>query len=46
VQKFYDWDRVVDEYEQLFRKLTGISDSEGPTTRPVSEPADVAVTPK
>jgi glycosyltransferase involved in cell wall biosynthesis len=24
VQKYYDWERVVDEYEQLFAKLAGI----------------------
>jgi glycosyltransferase involved in cell wall biosynthesis len=47
VQKFYDWERVVDEYEQLFRELTGITSSADPPGRmPVSEAADVATAPK
>ena len=47
VQKFYDWERVVDEYEQLFGELTGITSSnlDGAAV-PVSETANVAVTPK
>jgi glycosyltransferase involved in cell wall biosynthesis len=47
VQQFYDWDRVVDEYEQLFRELTGIVRPADPSSRTtVNEAADVAVTPK
>jgi len=46
VQKFYDWERVVDDYEQLFEKLTGITKSTETSVVPVSETANVAVTPK
>jgi glycosyltransferase involved in cell wall biosynthesis len=46
VQKFYDWERVVDDYEQLFEQLTGITKSTEAAEVPVSETANVAVTPK
>jgi glycosyltransferase involved in cell wall biosynthesis len=46
VQKFYDWERVVDDYEQLFEQLTGITKSTETAVLPVSETANVAVTPK
>ncbi len=47
VQKFYDWERVVDEYERLFRELTGSSSPADTSSHvPVSEASDVAVTPK
>jgi glycosyltransferase involved in cell wall biosynthesis len=47
VQQYYDWDRVVDEYEQLFRKMTGIISPEVPASRaPASQARDVAVMPK
>lgn len=47
VQQYYDWDFVVDEYEQLFKKLIGISGPEVPPHRlPVSEAADVTAMPK
>jgi glycosyltransferase involved in cell wall biosynthesis len=47
VQQFYDWDRVVDDYEQLFRRLTGITTSQGPPGHmPVTAAKDVALAPK
>jgi glycosyltransferase involved in cell wall biosynthesis len=46
VQKFYDWGRVVDEYEQLFSKLCGIDTPVDPAVIGVSEEANVAVVPK
>ena len=33
VQQYYDWDRVVDEYEQLFGELTGTRPSNPRRTR-------------
>ena len=36
VQKFYDWEHVVDEYEQVFADLAGIS---LPRTTTYEEPA-------
>lgn len=29
VQRFYDWDRVVDQYERLFAEMAGISSGDG-----------------
>jgi len=47
VQRYYDWDRVVDQYEQLFREMTGIASTEPPIARAVAnEAADVAATQK
>jgi len=25
VQRYYDWDRIVDQYEQLFARMAGVS---------------------
>jgi glycosyltransferase involved in cell wall biosynthesis len=47
VQRYYDWDRVVDQYEQLFREMTGIASTEPPIARAVAnEATDVAATQK
>lgn len=46
VQKFYDWERVVDEYEQLFRSLTGSNNQADPGAVAVSQETNVAVMPK
>jgi glycosyltransferase involved in cell wall biosynthesis len=47
VQRYYDWDRVVDQYEQLFREMTGIAGTEPPIARAVAnQAADVAATQK
>lgn len=46
VQKFYDWERVVDEYEQLFSKLCGMETSINSQVVAVKEEANVAVQPK
>jgi glycosyltransferase involved in cell wall biosynthesis len=46
VQKFYDWERVVDEYEQLFSRLSGIETPTEPGVSAVSEEANIAVVPK
>ncbi len=46
VQQYYDWDRVVDKYEQLFRDMAGIASPPDPTTAVVNEAAEVAVTTK
>jgi glycosyltransferase involved in cell wall biosynthesis len=43
VQKFYDWERVVDEYEQLFRSLTGGNNQTDPGVVAVSQETNVAV---
>src|SRR6185436_461996 len=43
VQQFYDWDRVVDDYEQLFGELTGTRPSDPGERMPVSEAANVTV---
>jgi glycosyltransferase involved in cell wall biosynthesis len=47
VQKYYDWERVVDEYEQLFAEMAGVSiprDAEHVPTE--AEIVDAAVTRK
>jgi glycosyltransferase involved in cell wall biosynthesis len=47
VQRYYDWERVVDQYEQLFREMTGIASTEPPIARAVAnKAADVATTQK
>ena len=46
VQKFYDWERVVDEYEQLFRSLTGGNNHTHPGAVAVSQETNVAAVPK
>jgi len=47
VQRYYDWDRVVDQYEQLFREMTGIASTDPPIARAVAnQAADVAATQK
>lgn len=47
VQQYYDWDGVVDEYEQLFRRLIGLSTPPAPPTGvPLSETKDISVAPK
>jgi glycosyltransferase involved in cell wall biosynthesis len=37
VQRYYDWDRVVDQYENLFAQMTGAGD--GPNAVSVANPA-------
>lgn len=47
VQQYYDWDGVVDEYEQLFRRLIGLSTPTAPPIGvPLSETKDISVAPK
>jgi glycosyltransferase involved in cell wall biosynthesis len=47
VQQYYDWDGVVDEYEQLFRRLMGLSTPAAPPIGvPASETNDISVAPK
>ncbi len=47
VQQYYDWDGVVDEYEQLFRRLIGLSTPTAPPIGvPFSETKDISVAPK
>ena len=43
VQQFYDWDRVVDDYEQLFGEVTGTRPSDPGERMPVSEAANITV---
>jgi len=42
VQRYYDWDRVVDQYETLFAEMTGPSNSGGetPASRDAKERVD------
>ncbi|HYX30234.1 MAG TPA: glycosyltransferase [Pyrinomonadaceae bacterium] len=40
VQQFYDWDYVVDQYEELFARMAGLKvPTRVPDTEPVSQPA-------
>jgi glycosyltransferase involved in cell wall biosynthesis len=31
IQNYYDWEKVVDQYENLFRKMTGLNESSNVT---------------
>jgi glycosyltransferase involved in cell wall biosynthesis len=44
VQQHYDWERVVDKYEQLFREMAGIATPQ--IIAPATAAADIAVMPK
>ena len=37
VQKYYDWDRVVDQYEELFAEMAGIPHNLKPRSRQWSQ---------
>ncbi|HKP45953.1 MAG TPA: glycosyltransferase [Pyrinomonadaceae bacterium] len=46
VQQHYDWDHVVDKYEQLFQQLAGIDNGAAPTTLQPATSTRVSLTAK